>query len=171
MKKLVVIILLLCPTAAFAQAGAGGFGGSFGAASGGCAASTEVGMNAGVQPKTFTSNAIVAGGVLGFTASGTLYCSDINLETNSTGLAAGTNFTVTSNSAFGLAVICAVTVANLNGNKTVKCSAGGVTNLQPFTLLDTNTLTLKCTVADCTGVGTIKITPNCMRLTVGASLS
>lgn len=130
-----------------------------------------IGFNTGVVSKTFTSSNITQVGVLGFTAAGSLLCNEITLETNSTGLAAGTNFTITSNSPNGLAVICAATVANLNGNKSLKCSAGGVTNMVPFTLTNANTLTLKCTVADCTGNGTITITPNCQNLTSGAGLS
>lgn len=129
-----------------------------------------VGTNAAVQPKSFLSSTVLSTGVLGFTAAGSLLCSDIILETDATGLATGTSFTVTTNDAFGVAVVCSQLVAGLNGNKTVKCS-GATVPMVPFVILDTETLTLKCVAGSCDGTGHIRVTPNCMRLTASAGMS
>lgn len=129
----------------------------------------DYGISAPTPSKTVASNLILTGGVLERTASGSLQCTEIVLETDATGLASGTNLQIVSNASSGRATLCAETVANLGANKSIKCSGASVTPLVPFTLADSNTLTLKCTGANCTGAGTIKVTPICTRLSNYAS--
>ncbi len=122
--------------------------------------------------KTLTSSAVTQAGVLAVTATGALSIEQITVQSNSTGLAAGTNFTLTHNNASGLLVFAGAAVSALNGNKTVALTAGAQPNMVPFTNLETgSTVTAKCTVADCTGAGTIDVYFICRRITAGALLS
>ncbi len=129
------------------------------------------GSNAAVAGKTFTSSTITTGGITAFTAAGNLLCSDISLQTSSTGLATGTNFEIRSNNVNGGGLICSETVANLGANITIPCSQASVKKSGAFMLEDTKTLTIDCTASSCTGAGTIRLTPNCVRLTALANAS
>lgn len=115
------------------------------------------------------SSTITQAGVDISTASvaGQLSVVDIQVQTNATGLAAGTNFQVTSNNVSGLAVMFAETVANLGANKTMNLANASVTKTGG--VLETGKkFTLKSTVADCTGAGTIDIYITLRRATAGA---
>lgn len=120
-----------------------------------------------VQAKSFTSSTITTSPATAFTEgsvlpNSSLVCSDIILETDGTGLAGGTNFTITTNNVNGRTTLCSETVANLGANKTVKCSAASVTGLIPFTLETGKNLQIQCTGANCTGTGTVTILPICL---------
>jgi hypothetical protein len=78
------------------------------------------------------------------------------LKTDSTGLAGGTNFVLSSNNAKGLANILVETVANLGANKTVDMFTASVTKIR--TVLESGKqLQISNTVGAGTGAGTIDI--------------
>lgn len=94
------------------------------------------------------------------------------VKTNATGLAGGTNFQITTNNTNGQANMFVETVANLGANKTVDSFTTSVAAGKVGAVLELGKkLTLKSTVADCTGAGTIDIYLRCKRLTAGADLS
>lgn len=101
---------------------------------------------------------------------GNIAVENIILQTGATGLAAGTNFQVTVNNTSGLAVVMAEAVSNLGANKTVDLTTASVTK-QKFVIESGKKITLKSTVADCTGAGTIDIFVQCRRLSAGADIS
>jgi len=101
--------------------------------------------------------------------TGPLAIEDVVVQTNGTGLAGGTNFQITLNNASGASVFFAETVANLGANKTVDMTGASVTKIR--SVLETGKkLTLKSTVADCTGAGTIDIYVKFRRQTAGANI-
>lgn len=122
--------------------------------------------------KTLTSSAITQAGVdiTGVSTTGELAIEDVIVKTDATGLAAGTNFTISSNNVKGLANVFAETVANLGANKTIDLTGASVTKIR--TVLETGKkLTAKSTVADCTGAGTIDIYIKLQRLTAAATIA
>lgn len=124
-----------------------------------------------VISKTVTSSTITQAGVDLTAASigGALEVVDVKVQTGATGLAAGTNFQVTSNNASGLAVMFAETVANLGANKTMNLANASVTKTGGV-LESGKKFVLKSTVADCTGAGTIDVYITLRRLTGGANV-
>ncbi len=94
-----------------------------------------------------------------FTASGDIDVTDIALTTSATGLAGGTNFVLSTDNTSGALTLCSNAVATLGANVSVKCSAAGVTSIKPFRLLSGKHILATCSVADCTGAGTITVTP------------
>ena len=125
-----------------------------------------------VVKKTLTSSAVVQTGVDVTAAStgGALELLNVILQTNGTGLAVGTNFTLESNNANGAAVFMAETVANLGASKTVDLSTASVTK-QKFILESGKKIIAKSTVADCTGAGTIDVYFVFRRNAAGASIA
>lgn len=126
-----------------------------------------------VVQKTLVSSAIVQAGVdiTGVSSGGDLIIEDIAFNTDGTGLAAGTNFTVESDNANGVAVFFAETVANLGANKTENIASGSVTAIAGVVLETGKKLIAKATVADCTGVGTITLTMKLRRVAAGATIA
>jgi hypothetical protein len=101
--------------------------------------------------------------------TGDLYIRDIVVKTDSTGLATGTNFVISSNNAKGLANILVESVANLGGNKTVNLATASVTK-QATVLEAGKHLEFSSTALACTGGGTVDIYVYCQRATVNANL-
>lgn len=125
-----------------------------------------------IVTKTLVSSAVVQAGVDATTVAvgGALICRDVIMETDSTGLAAGTNCEVTTDNAEGLANPVVETVANLGGNKTVDLAGASVTSLH-FTVEKGKKVIIKSTAADCTGSGTIRFTFVFQRKTDGADIA
>lgn len=99
-------------------------------------------------------------------AYGDFYVKNVIVKSDSTGLAGGTNFTIKSDNANGLANILVEAVANLGANKTVDMSSASVTK-QPTVLESGKKLQFLNTAAVGTGAGTVdiymvleKVTPN-----------
>lgn len=86
------------------------------------------------------------------------------LRTNRTGLAGGTNFQIVSSSPNGTSVVCAETVANVGAERSAQMLWRPSDATGPFTL-ERPHATLKYKGANCTGAGTIKLTPICTGLT------
>ena len=126
-----------------------------------------------VIQKTLVSSAIVQAGVdvTGVSSGGALMIEDIFINTNATGLAAGTNFTLETNNASGVAVFFAETVANLGANKTENVASGSVTGITGIVLETGKKIIAKSTVADCTGAGTITLTIKLRRVAAGATIA
>jgi hypothetical protein len=122
--------------------------------------------------KTLTSSAVVQAGVdITGVSSGTLLLEDVVMSTDATGLATGTNFTIESDNANGVAVFFGETVANLGANKTESLATGSVTSIAGVVLETGKKFIAKSTVADCTGAGTITITFKFRRVTAGATIA
>lgn len=107
--------------------------------------------------KTLTSSAILQTGVdvTGVSSGGGLFLKHWSLRTNGTGLAAGTNFTLETNNALGGAVFASHAVGSLGANVLIDmktATTGKATYLESG-----KKIIAKCTVADCTGAGTIAI--------------
>ena len=125
-----------------------------------------------VVQKTLTSSAIVQAGVdITAVSSGELILEDIFLDTDSTGLAAGTNFTIETSGSLGLSVFLSEAVANLGGNQTVVAENASVIPFYGREWASGTKLIAKCTSADCTGSGTIKVTMKFRRVDQGASIA
>lgn len=126
-----------------------------------------------VVQKTLTSSAITTGGVdiTGAAASGNVVIEDIIIETDATGLAAGTNFTIEKDGGSGVLTFFAETVANLGGNATEVLSTGSVTASNGTTLDSGQKLVAKCTASNCTGTGTITLTLMCARADADATVA
>ncbi len=123
--------------------------------------------------KTVTASTITQAGVdlTGVSTTGAIAIEDVILKTNGTGLAAATNFQIVSNNATGLLLIMAEAVSNLGASKTVQGKLASVTPLVETVLESGKKLTLKATVADATGAGTINITVRCRRMATGATVA
>ena len=101
---------------------------------------------------------------------GAIAIKDVILKTNGTGLAGMTNFTIVTNNANGAVTFVSQAASGLGANVTLQLSAMGTTHSE--TILETGKkITLKATVADGTGAGTIDIHLLCQRLTAGADVS
>ena len=108
--------------------------------------------------KTLVSSAVVQAGVdiTGVSTTGELELVDVIVKTDSTGLAAGTNFEILTDNTNGLANAFVETVANLGASKTMDLNGASVTGIK--TVLEVGKkFQAKATVADCTGAGTIDI--------------
>lgn len=126
-----------------------------------------------IVEKTLTSSAIVQAGVdvTAVASGGDIYIEDIVFETDGTGLAAGTNFTIEKDAGSGVLTFFGETVANLGANKTEVLSTGSVTPSNGTVLESGQKLVAKCTVADCTGGGTITLYIKARRVAAGANLT
>src|SRR3990167_9258353 len=126
-----------------------------------------------IVKKTLTSSAIVTAGVdvTGTASGGDVMIEDIIFETNATGLAAGTNFTVEKDGGSGVLTFFSETVANLGANKTEVMSTGSVVSSSGTVLESGQKLVAKCTAADCTGAGTITLYLRCRRVADSATVA
>jgi hypothetical protein len=127
-----------------------------------------------VIKKALTSSAVVQAGVdvTAVAAGGDIVIDDIIIQTNATGLAAGTNFTLEKDAGTGLLTFFGETVANLGANKTENLTSGSVVVATgPIVLESGQKIVAKCTVADCTGAGTITLWIKGRRGADGATLT
>lgn len=91
-------------------------------------------------------------------ATGDFLIENIIVETDSTGLATGTNFAISiSGDEYGLATIWSSAVSGLGANKTVDINTASVAK-QRAILEDGSKLIGICTTASCEGAGKAKVT-------------
>lgn len=135
-------------------------------------APTGVGTRFWVK-KTLTSSAILASAaadVTGVSSGGELMITDIVVKTDSTGLAAGTNFELKTNNTKGLANFFVTAVSGLGANKTIDLSGASVTKIK--TVVESGKkVQVQSTAADCTGAGTIDVYVQFERLAAGATIA
>ncbi len=130
-----------------------------------------------VVKKTLTSSAVVQTGVdvTAVSTTGAIAIEAVHLMTDGTGLAAGTNLTLETNNAKGKAIFLTEGVAQLGANATIISNHGqaGLADAGSFgPILETGKKVIaKCTVADCTGAGTVDVYLVCRRLADNAALA
>jgi hypothetical protein len=122
--------------------------------------------------KTLTSSAVVQAGVdiTGVSSGGDLWIDDIVLQTDGTGLAGGTNFTVGTNNTKGGAVNLSSAVSGLGANATIDLTTASVTKIRGV-VESGKKLVAKSTAADCTGAGTIDVYVKFRRMAAGATIA
>lgn len=122
--------------------------------------------------KTLTSSAITQAGVAvtGASSGGELAIEDVILQTDATGLAAMTNFTLTTDNAKGLPTFLSTAASGLGANKTIEMSAASVSKTK-MVLESGKIVTAKATAADGTGAGTIDVWIKFRRLAQGATIA
>lgn len=122
--------------------------------------------------KQLTSSGITtsAADLTGVSSGGKLYIKQIILKTDGTGLAAGTNFVLSSNNANGLANILSTAVSGLGANKTVTLLDASVTKV-PTILESGKKIQHSCTGSACTGSGKIDVYIECVRLDEDATIA
>lgn len=134
----------------------------------------QQGFSAGRQfwiKKTLTSSAIVTAGVdVTGVASGEIAIEDVIVKTDGTGLAAMTNFTLTTDNAKGLATFFSTAASGLGANKTIDLAGASVTKIKTV-VEDGKKVIAKATAADGTGAGTIDVYLLCRRLAMGNTLA
>lgn len=127
--------------------------------------------------KTLTSSAVTQAGVdvTAVSTVGDILIEAVYLQTDATGLAAGTNVTLETNNTKGKAIFLTEAVANLGANATIAANLAqaGLADAGSFTpVLETGKkVTAKSTVADCTGAGTVDVYLICRRLADNATLA
>ena len=124
-----------------------------------------------IMKKTLTSSAVLAAGVdvTAISTVGDILIEDFILQTDGTGLATGTNFTLETNNAKGLAVFASHAVASLGAQALIDKKTATVGK---GTVLETGKkIVAKCTALDCTGAGTIDVYLLCRRLADNATLA
>lgn len=117
---------------------------------------------------------IITGGVSLFGVggiSGSLFIHEILLESDATGLAAGTNIEIQNPNGFGIVKQLVTTVAKLGANMSIRGSIDGEVGylFRGCMLENSDYLTLNSTNLDCTGVGLVRISLLCERITAGAT--
>lgn len=135
------------------------------------AVATGVGTEFWVK-KTLTSSAITQAGVdvTGASSGGALTIADVVLQTDATGLAAGTNLTLETNNTNGVAVFFSTAVSGLGANKTINIDTASVTKIR--TVLESGKkITAKMTAADGTGAGTVDVYLKFQRHSSGATVA
>jgi hypothetical protein len=146
------------------------FGSLTGTGNQGLNGSLDAGSTFTFAKSGLVSSAVTTAGVdISAVSTGALVIEDVIAQTDGTGLAAGTNFTVQHNNVKGAAVFFAETVANLGASKTVDLTGASVTKIRNV-LESGKKLTAKCTVANCTGAGLIDVFIRFKRLTLGANI-
>jgi len=121
--------------------------------------------------KSLTASAVVTGGVdvTGTSSVGDILIEDFILQTDATGLAAGTNFTLGSNNANGTAVFGSHTVASLGAGIVVDKKTA---NTGKSHVLESGKKVIAiCTSSSCTGAGVIDVYLLCRRLADNATLA
>lgn len=135
---------------------------------------TQVEMAAGGAfwvTKTVTSvNITMAGVDLTGASDGALAITDVIAQTNSLGIAGGTNLQLVANNASGLAAFFETAVAGLGANKTVNLSTASVTGIRSV-LESGKKLTAKMTVANGSGLGQVTFYIKFERLTRSATVA
>ena len=124
-----------------------------------------------VVKKALTSSAIVQAGVdvTGVSSVGDIQIEDVVITADATGLAGGTNLTLETNNAKGATPFFsnAITALGAQGNISLRSA----TTRENTVLESTKKIVAKCTVADCTGTGTIDVYLICRRLADNATLA
>lgn len=125
-----------------------------------------------IVQKALTSSAIVTGGVdvTGTASGGNIYIENVLVETDASGLATGTLFTIEKNGGSGVLTFFTEAVADLGGNKSEDMSAMDTANI-PVVLNSGQKLVAKCTGASCTGGGVITVTLVCRRISDSATVA
>ncbi len=128
-----------------------------------------------IVKKALTSSGVVQAGidVTAAATGGDIIIDDIIIQTDGTGLAAGTNFTLEKDAgATGVLTFFGETVANLGANKTEALGLGSVVSSAGGMVLDSGRkIVAKCTVADCTGAGVLTVWIKARRGADGANLA
>lgn len=104
------------------------------------------------------------------TANGSLLLEDIVCQTDSVGLATGTNVVITCDNSAGAAIVYQETVANLGASSTSSWNSTASTS-PPYAIEFGKRLKIESTVADCTGAGYVNIYLKFRRISEGASIS
>lgn len=121
--------------------------------------------------KALTASAVVTAGVdvTGTSSVGEVLIEDFILQTDSTGLAAGTLFTLNSDNALGTATFCEDSVSTLGAGACVdkKIADKGLSHV----LESGKKVIAKCTASNCTGAGVINVYLLCRRLADNATLA
>jgi len=122
--------------------------------------------------KPYVSSLILTGSNADLTtaSSGLLVIEDVIVQTDSTGLAGGTNFELLSDNSLGQVNIFTETVANLGANKTVDMDTTSLVGVRTV-LANGKKLQLHSTGADCTGSGSIYVQVKLRRLEAGATIA
>ncbi len=104
-------------------------------------------------------------------ANDDFYVHEILLETDSTGLAIGTDIEIRSDSSYGLALLAKTTVAKLGALKTIRLTVDGETgyNFKGHRVTGLKKLTINTTGLNCTGNGMVQVTLLCERLAAGST--
>ena len=120
--------------------------------------------------KELTSSAIASSTATDITvpAQGDLIIDNIIVQTDATGLAGGTTFTISTDNAIGTTTVFAHAVSGLGANATLDMYSA--TTKQRTVLKDGKKLTVKCSVADCTGAGKIYITTKLIKASPTATI-
>jgi len=126
-----------------------------------------------VVKKSFASSQIVTGGVdiTGVSSDGDLLIKDIHINTDGTGLVAGTNFEIRHNNVVGNPLIFSETVLNLGASATESLATGSVASVTGNILEVGKKLTAYSTGIDCTGAGTIVLDIVFQRVQPGATVA
>ena len=108
--------------------------------------------------------------ITGVSSGGALALTDVIMQTNATGLAAGTNFQIKANNSSGAVLVLVTTVASLGAQASMDMAGANVSKYHA--VLETGKkLTADCTVADCTGAGTLTIYMKFERLATAATIA
>ena len=108
--------------------------------------------------KTVVSNTIKAATATAIlTASDDELIEQIIMETDGTGLAGGTNFSILNDNATGAATVLAQAISGLGVNANILGTSAGVTALKRFMLESGKHLLVQCSGVDCTGNGVITL--------------
>lgn len=123
-----------------------------------------------VVTKTLTSSAIASSTASDVTVpvQGDMIVDNVIVQTDATGLAAGTNFQILTTDTVGTTTIMQHAVSGLGSNATIDLNSA--TTKQRTVLHDGFKLTAKCTVADCTGAGKVYITVKLIKASPTASI-
>lgn len=124
-----------------------------------------------VVKKTLTSSDVVQAGVdvTGASSVGDLLVEDYTVQADATGLATGTLFTLETNNVKGSAVFHSNALAGHGANTLMDKKSA---TLGKSVVLESGKKVIaKCTVADCTGAGTVDVYLLCRRLADNATLA
>jgi hypothetical protein len=124
--------------------------------------------------KSLVSSAVVTGGVdvTGAATGGDILIEDIVFETDGTGLATGTNFTLERSAGEGVLTFFGEAVSSLGANTSERLVTGSVVSTGgPLTLKSGSKIVAKSTGLSCDGAGVIKMTLICRRIAAGSTLA
>jgi len=127
-----------------------------------------------IVKKALVSSTVLTTGVdvTGAAGVGDIFIDDIVMQTNGTGLATGTNFTLEKDAGTGLLTFFSEAVASLGANKTEDLQSGSViATTGPIVLETGQKIVARCTNAHCDGAGTITLWIKARRAADGATLA
>ena len=123
--------------------------------------------------KTLTSSDIKfqsAIDVTGVSSGGALAIRDVILQTDSTGIATGTNFQLLTNNTKGVLIFLSQAISGLGANATVTL-VDAATTKKPTVLETGKKIQVQNTIADSTGGGTVDVYIRFERLAAGATVA